>query len=64
MPLGVAPAAMQRMAHPEGECANARGKYYILILIMIMSHYEFPYFSCFLNNLSILYGYVYLISKY
>ncbi|KOX77090.1 Hydroxyacid oxidase 1 [Melipona quadrifasciata] len=25
MPLGVAPAAMQRMAHPEGECANARG---------------------------------------
>ncbi|KAI4498462.1 hypothetical protein M0802_006397 [Mischocyttarus mexicanus] len=26
MPLGVAPAAMQRMAHPDGECANARGK--------------------------------------
>ncbi|CAK9808258.1 2-Hydroxyacid oxidase 1 [Anthophora plagiata] len=24
MPLAVAPAAMQRMAHPEGECANAR----------------------------------------
>ncbi|KAL6258061.1 hypothetical protein P5V15_009978 [Pogonomyrmex californicus] len=24
MPLGVAPTAMQRMAHPEGECANAR----------------------------------------
>ncbi|XP_014599549.1 PREDICTED: peroxisomal (S)-2-hydroxy-acid oxidase GLO5 isoform X1 [Polistes canadensis] len=24
MPLGVAPAAMQRMAHPDGECANAR----------------------------------------
>ncbi|KAG7202564.1 hypothetical protein KM043_009760 [Ampulex compressa] len=26
MPLGVAPTAMQRMAHPDGECANARGK--------------------------------------
>ncbi|XP_076234394.1 hydroxyacid oxidase [Calliopsis andreniformis] len=24
MPLGVAPAAMQRMAHPDGECANAK----------------------------------------
>lgn len=24
MPLGVAPTAMQRMAHPDGECANAR----------------------------------------
>lgn len=26
MPLGVAPTAMQRMAHPDGECANARGE--------------------------------------
>ncbi|KAF7269085.1 hypothetical protein GWI33_017842 [Rhynchophorus ferrugineus] len=24
MPIGVSPTAMQRMAHPEGECANAR----------------------------------------
>lgn len=24
MPVGVAPTAMQRMAHPDGECANAR----------------------------------------
>ncbi|XP_023289079.1 peroxisomal (S)-2-hydroxy-acid oxidase GLO3-like [Orussus abietinus] len=24
MPVGVSPTAMQRMAHPEGECANAR----------------------------------------
>ncbi|KAF7399176.1 hypothetical protein HZH68_007768 [Vespula germanica] len=24
MPLGVAPAAMQRMAHPDGECGNAK----------------------------------------
>ncbi|XP_054011973.1 2-Hydroxyacid oxidase 1 isoform X1 [Hylaeus anthracinus] len=24
MPLGVAPSAMQRMAHPDGECANVR----------------------------------------
>lgn len=26
MPLGVAPAAMQRMAHPDGECGNAKGR--------------------------------------
>ncbi|KAH1013296.1 hypothetical protein HUJ04_002304 [Dendroctonus ponderosae] len=24
MPVGISPSAMQRMAHPEGECANAR----------------------------------------
>ncbi|KAJ8980293.1 hypothetical protein NQ317_005213 [Molorchus minor] len=24
MPIGIAPTAMQRMAHPEGECANVR----------------------------------------
>ncbi|XP_057327539.1 2-Hydroxyacid oxidase 1 [Microplitis mediator] len=24
MPLGIAPTAMQRMAHPDGECANAK----------------------------------------
>ena len=24
MPVGVAPTAMQRMAHPDGECANAK----------------------------------------
>ncbi|CAL7949813.1 unnamed protein product [Xylocopa violacea] len=42
MPLGVAPAAMQRMAHPEGECANARaaqaaGTIYILSTISTSS---------------------------
>lgn len=26
MPIGISPTAMQRMAHPDGECANARGK--------------------------------------
>ena len=24
MPIGIAPTAMQRMAHPEGECATAK----------------------------------------
>jgi hypothetical protein len=24
LPIGVAPTAMQRMAHPDGECASAR----------------------------------------
>jgi isopentenyl diphosphate isomerase/L-lactate dehydrogenase-like FMN-dependent dehydrogenase len=28
MPVGVAPTAMQRMAHPDGECANARGEHF------------------------------------
>lgn len=27
MPVGISPTAMQRMAHPDGELANARGKY-------------------------------------
>ena len=26
MPIGVAPTAMQKLATPEGECANARGE--------------------------------------
>ena len=26
MPFGVSPTAMQRMAHPDGELANARGE--------------------------------------
>jgi (S)-2-hydroxy-acid oxidase len=26
MPIGIAPTAMQRMAHPDGECGNARGE--------------------------------------
>lgn len=26
-PVGVSPTAMQRLAHPDGECANARGVY-------------------------------------
>lgn len=25
IPVGISPSAMQRMAHPEGECANVRG---------------------------------------
>lgn len=32
MPLGLSPTAMQRMAHPDGELASARGKYYQLKL--------------------------------
>lgn len=24
-PIGIAPTAMQRMAHPDGECATAKG---------------------------------------
>ncbi|XP_066260714.1 2-Hydroxyacid oxidase 1 [Euwallacea similis] len=29
MPVGISPTAMQRMAHPEGECANARAAEYM-----------------------------------
>lgn len=25
MPVGISPTAMQRMAHPDGELANAKG---------------------------------------
>lgn len=27
MPIAIAPTAMQRMAHPDGELATARGKF-------------------------------------
>jgi (S)-2-hydroxy-acid oxidase len=26
MPIGIAPTALQRMAHPDGECASAKGE--------------------------------------
>lgn len=29
MPVGISPTAMQRMAHPEGETANVRGKCFL-----------------------------------
>jgi (S)-2-hydroxy-acid oxidase len=32
MPIGIAPTAMQQMAHPDGECGNARGEYHIFFL--------------------------------
>lgn len=42
MPIGISPTAMQRMAHPEGECANVRaaqamGTIYILSTISTSS---------------------------
>lgn len=27
IPVGISPTAMQKMAHPDGECANARGTF-------------------------------------
>ena len=29
MPIGIAPTAMQKLAHSDGECASARGDYLI-----------------------------------
>lgn len=31
MPIGIAPTAMQKMAHPDGECANARGMRFFIL---------------------------------
>ena len=36
MPLGVSPTAFQRMAHPDGECGNVKGK---LEMIFYASEY-------------------------
>lgn len=30
-PIAIAPTAMQRMAHPDGECATAKGNRIVLI---------------------------------
>ncbi|PSN47506.1 Peroxisomal (S)-2-hydroxy-acid oxidase GLO5 [Blattella germanica] len=40
MPVGIAPTAMQKMAHPEGECANARGE--AEAVVMYNSIFVFP----------------------
>lgn len=41
MPLGVAPTAMQKMAHPDGECANAKGKKKNIIAHLLLLLYIF-----------------------
>lgn len=52
MPIGIAPTAMQRMAHPEGELANVRGnhalsdKQYIDITITQAFPPHIPHFLC------------------
>ena len=47
-PIGIAPTAMQKMAHPEGEAATARG-----IFVCSEQH------TCSLYILYMLYGYIY-----
>lgn len=61
MPLGIAPAAMQRMAHPEGECANARGKHTqsLMLILIIITIFSFLIFFLTFN-----YTNLYLIFKY
>jgi isopentenyl diphosphate isomerase/L-lactate dehydrogenase-like FMN-dependent dehydrogenase len=46
MPVGIAPTAMQRMAHPDGECANARGEnchsstgFFFLVASALQNHH-------------------------
>ena len=34
MPLGIAPTALQRMAHPDGECATAKGINHINFILI------------------------------
>ena len=40
MPIGIAPTAMQRMAHPDGECATAKaaeGRFNFKIILVAFS---------------------------
>jgi isopentenyl diphosphate isomerase/L-lactate dehydrogenase-like FMN-dependent dehydrogenase len=46
MPIGIAPTAMQRMAHPDGECGNARGEY----TVAVQQVYFFLVASAFQNH--------------
>lgn len=50
MPVGISPTAMQRMAHPDGECASAKGelldrqarshtRVYVLLIVLAAEEY-------------------------
>ena len=42
MPIGIAPTAMQRMAHPDGECATAKaaeGRFDSKIILVAFNYY-------------------------
>ena len=44
MPIGIAPTAMQRMAHPDGECATAKaaeGRFECRIRLQTFNYYIF-----------------------
>ena len=48
MPIGIAPTAMQRMAHPDGECATAKaaeGRFEFRIWLGSFNYFLFQYFS-------------------
>lgn len=38
MPIGIAPTAMHRMAHDDGEIASAKGSYFIICLQSMNYH--------------------------
>lgn len=40
MPIAIAPTAMQRMAHADGEIATAKGNIHIIIILFILIKYE------------------------
>ena len=42
MPIGIAPTAMQRMAHPDGECATAKaaeGRFNFKIILVAFNYF-------------------------
>lgn len=46
MPVGISPTAMQRMAHPDGEIANAKGTiYYIRNIYSMKLLWLYIYFA-------------------
>ena len=51
MPIGIAPTAMQRMAHPDGECATAKaaeGRFNFEIRLRIFNYF---YFNILVRNI-------------
>lgn len=56
LPVGVSPTAMQRMAHPEGECANARGKFFFLY------YRYFLHNTCLINSAAQATGTIFILS--
>ena len=51
MPIGIAPTAMQRMAHPDGECATAKAAEGTFEFRIRLGTFNYFYFNILVRNI-------------